>query len=125
MKDRTRQLSQDMNIANLPPTKDSIECLEQIVRYLIISMHDGFSERDFDLYTNLKPITGALGDLNQKQYKLVREEDSQLLKQNQAEMYAYQIISSAVSEIEYTPLLVAVKQMQFTPEQMMFVREAI
>ena len=54
LKDRTRQISQDMSIANLPPNNHSIECLESIVRYLVISQHDGISEKDFDVYTNLK-----------------------------------------------------------------------
>lgn len=54
MKDRTRQLTQDINIANLPPSLETIECLEMITRFLIVSIHAGFSEPDFDMYTNLK-----------------------------------------------------------------------
>lgn len=54
MKDRTRQISQDMSIINNPPDKYSIGCLEQIVRYLIISQHDGMSHNAFDIYTNMK-----------------------------------------------------------------------
>jgi hypothetical protein len=89
MKDRTRQISQDMSIANLPPSKDSVECLEQVVRYLVISMHNGFSEADFDLYTNLKQITGILGDLSDKHYQRVAKDDPDGLKVNQPEMIAY------------------------------------
>ena len=78
-----------MNISNLPPTKYSIETLEYIVRILIVSMHNGFSERDYDLYVNLKQITGALGDLDAKHYRLVTDADAPELNKNLGEMFAY------------------------------------
>lgn len=85
MKDRTRQISQDMSIVNQQPTFDSVQCLEQIVKYLIVSQHDGMTFHEFDVYSNMKQITGLLGDLRDKQYKFAQEEE---LK-NSAEMLAY------------------------------------
>jgi hypothetical protein len=55
-----------MSIINLPPNQYSINCLEQISRYLIVAAHDGMRELNFDIYTNLKQLTGCLGDLRDK-----------------------------------------------------------
>lgn len=66
MKDRTRQLSQDLSVANQMPSRYSISCLEEIVRYLIVAWHDGFSDQDFEVELNMNQMTGCLGDLRQK-----------------------------------------------------------
>jgi hypothetical protein len=36
-----------------------------MIRYLVLSFHDGMSEPNFDFYANMKQLTGFLGDLNE------------------------------------------------------------
>ena len=77
-----------------------------IIRYLIIATHDGYREKTFELYPNLKQMTGCQGDLRKKQYRFVKmskqlspEQKQELLK-NEVEMLCYQIIATSNSETE-------------------------
>ena len=72
MKDRTRQLSQDLIVIKQMPSKYSIGCLEQTVRYVIVAAHDGVSIPEFDMVPNLEQMTKSLGTLTGEQYRLVR-----------------------------------------------------
>jgi len=64
MKDRTRQLSQDLSVIKQMPSKYSIGCLEQIVRYLVVAAHDGVPLELFEMRPNLEQMTKALGTLS-------------------------------------------------------------
>ena len=66
MKDRTRQISQELNMVNCTPNKYTVRSLEQMIRYLIVAQHHGISSRDFDLYSNRKQMAGWQGDLKDK-----------------------------------------------------------
>lgn len=52
--------------------KDSIACLETIIRFMIIVQHDGLSEELFDMFQNHQQLTQYQGSLKEDQYDLVR-----------------------------------------------------
>ena len=97
-----------------------------VVRYLIISQHDGMSVENFEIYSNMKQITGVLGDLLDKQYPQVVQKDQEVLHKNKVEMFCYQIIASAHSEVEFTRLMAQMGNLSdYTPEQALLLKQAI
>jgi hypothetical protein len=125
MKDRTRQLCQDMSIINCQPDKYTIGCLEQIARYLIVSQHDGISHKDYDMYTNFKQITGILGDLRDKQYARVGAGNKGELLNNQIEMFCYQIIATSHSIVEFQKLIRSLDHLSPTAQEQELLKEAV
>ena len=103
-KDRLRQLSQDLNILNIKkPSKYAIRMLEHQIRFLIVSLHEGFLTKGFEIQQNIQQMTGCMGDLKQKHYQLVHQknpEDQDKLLKNELEMLCYQLIATANNSVE-------------------------
>ena len=68
LKDRTRQISQDLNFNTQFPTKYHVMTLEYIIRYLIISQHDGLLTSTYEIGPNIRQLTGIQDDLKGKYY---------------------------------------------------------
>ena len=81
-----------------------------MIRYMVLSFHDGMSEPNFDSYSNMKQLTGFIGDLNEqynyiKASKSLTAERKSFLLRNQAEIKSYHIICSADSHTEFQSVL--------------------
>ena len=77
-----------MNFTN--PGKEVIRAIEQIARFLIISIHDGFCESSMELYMNMKQLTGLLDDLRHLYQRVTRQfDDGQIDKATKDKLLKY------------------------------------
>lgn len=108
VKDRTRQISQDLSFyKNLIQSQESIWCLENMIRILVVAFHDGMKVENFDSHTNLKQLTGFIGDLKDQYHQLKLKKVQ--FKTCESEILCYEIICTAMSTAELTALLMGKK----------------
>lgn len=101
IRDRTRQIAQELVVINANIDIHTIRTTEEICRFLIISYHDGFQQDNgFEVVQNTERLTENLSRL-QESYKTVKLrlqrnqlslEQAKELLQNEAEFTSYSLI---------------------------------
>lgn len=105
VKGRMRQICADLRFYMLKvQTQEMIDCMETMIRYIIVAGHDGIRQQDFS-YRNFKQLTGFLGDLDEIYKSIKLGGRSHLIKTNNHEMLCYQVITTANSATELQGLL--------------------
>ena len=110
LKDRTREISKQLALCmrDRAPDKYAVRTLEQMIRYMIIAMHDGYGDQTGTFVQTqwAAQMTGWQGDL-QDNYSAIKgsrtlaaAEKEKILK-HEVEMNCYQIISTAGSSFAW------------------------
>jgi len=107
LKDRTREISKQLGLCmrDRAPGKYAVRTLEQMIRYMIIAMHDGYGDQTGTFVQKqwTEQMTGWQGDLQDNNYSVIKSsrtlspaEKKNILK-HEVEMNCYQIITTAGS----------------------------
>ena len=110
-----------------------VRTTEELVRFFVVSYHDCFQGKVFNLVQNSERMTHCLGRLTES-YELAEmmEKSGQLdpkikknIDRNKNEMFAYQIIALAMS-IESLKLVMSIKWTNYTTiDEVNYIKEAI
>jgi hypothetical protein len=71
VRDRAKSISQDFGIINTPSNKYQIKALEELTRYMICTLHDGFTTQKFEMKQHIDVINANLTALKNS-YDTVR-----------------------------------------------------